>query len=67
MKASVPYHELLIKKLEDPEEARVYLEVALEEFEADGDKEHFLVALFLLSEFVTMPGIKESQQQGHRG
>lgn len=45
MKASIPYRELLIKKLKDPEEARVYLEVALEEFEADGDKEHFLVAL----------------------
>jgi probable addiction module antidote protein len=45
MNASVPYHDLLIEKLKDPEEARVYLEVAIEAFEADGDKEHFLVAL----------------------
>ncbi len=45
MKASVPYHDLLIEKLKDPEEAKLYLEVAIEEFESDGDKEHFLVAL----------------------
>lgn len=45
MKASVPYHDLLIEKLKDPEEAKIYLEVAIEEFEEDGDKEHFLVAL----------------------
>ncbi len=34
-----------IETLKDPEKARLYLEVALEEFEVDGDKEHFLVAL----------------------
>lgn len=45
MKPSVPYHELLIEKLQDPKTARAYLEVAIEEFEADGDKEHFLSAL----------------------
>jgi probable addiction module antidote protein len=35
----------LIDTLKNPQEARAYLEVAIEEFEADGDKEHFLVAL----------------------
>jgi len=36
------YH---IEKLRDPEEARVYLSVALEEYERDGDTEAFLLAL----------------------
>ncbi len=36
------YH---IGKLRDPEEARVYLSVALEEYEEDGDAEAFLLAL----------------------
>jgi len=36
------YH---IEKLRDPEEARVYLDVALEEYEKDGDTESFLLTL----------------------
>jgi len=36
------YH---IEKLRDSEEARVYLSVALEEYEKDGDTEAFLLAL----------------------
>ena len=36
------YH---IKKLKDPEEARIYLDVALEEYEKDKDTEAFLLAL----------------------
>jgi len=36
------YH---IEKLSDPEEARIYLTVALEEYEKDGDLEAFLLAL----------------------
>jgi len=36
------YH---IEKLRDPEEARVYLSVALEEYEKDSDTEAFLLAL----------------------
>jgi probable addiction module antidote protein len=36
------YH---IEKLRDPEEARVYLDIALEEHEKDGDAEAFLLAL----------------------
>lgn len=36
------YH---IEKLRDPEEAGIYLSVALEEYEQDGDLEAFLLAL----------------------
>ncbi len=36
------YH---IEKLRDPEEARLYLDIALEEYEEDGDTEAFLIAL----------------------
>ena len=36
------YH---IEKLQDPEDARVYLDVALEEYEKDGDTEALLLAL----------------------
>ena len=34
-----------IEKLRDPEEAKVYLSVALEEYEEDSDTEAFLLAL----------------------
>jgi probable addiction module antidote protein len=36
------YH---IEKLRDPEESRIYLDVALEEYQQDGDTEAFLLAL----------------------
>jgi len=36
------YH---IEKMRDPEEAGIYLFVALEEYEQDGDTEAFLLAL----------------------
>ena len=45
MKPGVPYHDFLIEHLKNPEEAQAYLDVAIEEFEADGNKEHFLLAL----------------------
>ncbi len=43
--ASVSYQAWLLEHLKDPDEARAYLEVALEEYEEDGDKEAFLMAL----------------------
>lgn len=43
--ASWPYEEFLRQHLSDSEEARGYLEVAIEEYEEDGDKEAFLLAL----------------------
>ena len=36
------YH---IEKLRDPEEARLYLDIALEEYEEDGNTKAFLIAL----------------------
>ena len=39
------YQEALLEALKDPEEAKVYLEVALEEYEEDNDKDAFLLAL----------------------
>lgn len=39
------YKESLLGDLCDPAEAKAYLDVALDEFESDGDREAFLVAL----------------------
>lgn len=44
-KNTADYHEHLIESLRDPEEAIAYLKVALEEYEQDGDREFFLIAL----------------------
>lgn len=45
MKPSVDYQEYLLSRLRDPEEARIYLEIALEEYAEDQDAEAFLMAL----------------------
>lgn len=45
MKKSIPYQKFLSQQLADPKEARVYIEVALEEFEQDRDPVAFLLAL----------------------
>ena len=45
-----PYNTWLIKHLSDPEEALTYLEVAVEEYESDGDKHAFLKALRNIAE-----------------
>jgi len=45
MKTYRKFKEYHIEKLRDPEEARAYLSVALEDYEADGDVEAFLLAL----------------------
>jgi probable addiction module antidote protein len=39
------FKEYHIEQLRDPEDARIYLSVALEEYEEDGDIEAFLLAL----------------------
>jgi len=39
------FDEYLYESLRDPDEASAYLEVALEEYEKDGDLEAFLLAL----------------------
>ena len=45
LKHTVSYEEGLIKALKDPEEARSYLEVALDECEASGETDGLLLAL----------------------
>ena len=45
LKHTVSYEEGLIKSLKDPEEARAYLEVALDECEASGETDGLLLAL----------------------
>ena len=45
MGKSVPFEAHHLEFLKDPERARVYLEVALEEYEKDHDSEAFLLAL----------------------
>ena len=42
---TVRYDEGLLKALKDPKEARVYLEVALDECETSGETEGLLLAL----------------------
>lgn len=45
MKQTKDYHYALICALSNPKEAAAYLQVALEEYETDGDVEAFLIAL----------------------
>ena len=45
LKRTVSYDEGLLKALKDPEEARAYLEVALDECEASGEIDGLLLAL----------------------
>ena len=45
LKHTVSYDEGLLKALKDPEEARAYLEVALDECEASGEIDGLLLAL----------------------
>ncbi len=45
LKHTVSYEEGLIKALKDPEEARAYLEVALDECEASGEIDGLLLVL----------------------
>ena len=45
LQRTVSYDEGLLKALKDPEEARAYLEVALDECEASGEIDGLLLAL----------------------
>lgn len=44
------YHDELIESLKNPQEADLYLEIAMEEYHEDGDTEALLVALRNISE-----------------
>ena len=45
LRETASFHEHLIKALRNPQEAKAYLQVALEEYQQDGDTEFFLTAL----------------------
>ena len=45
MKRSIPFHELEIELLRDPDCAREYLQIALEQTRSDGNRVAFLRAL----------------------
>ena len=45
------FRDVVIERFQkDPEEAHAYLQIALEEFEEDGDTEHLLLALRTVAE-----------------
>lgn len=45
LKNTASYHSELIKSLKKPKEAYLYLRIAMEEYQEDGDAEAFLIAL----------------------
>lgn len=45
LKHTLSYHEELVESLKNTKEAVLYLRVALEEYQEDGDSEAFLLAL----------------------
>lgn len=50
LKKTGSFHDLLIESLRDQKEATVYLQVALDEYQEDGDTEIFLKALRNIAE-----------------
>ena len=40
-----PFKDYLLEQLKDPKDAQIYLDVAMEEYEQDGNMEAFLLAL----------------------
>lgn len=50
LKNTVSYHEELIESLKDAKEANLYLKMAMEEYQDDGDTEALLVALRNITE-----------------
>lgn len=50
LKNTASYHEELIESLKKPKEADLYLRVAMEEYQEDGDTEALLIALRNIAE-----------------
>ncbi len=61
MKHSVPYRDLKLQRLQDPEYAKLYLETSLEDARQDGNHEAFLLALRDVVE--AQGGVPEIAQQ----
>lgn len=56
-------NEYLIEKLKDPEEARAFLEISLEDYEEDNDLEAFMLALRTIAE--AQGGINKLAEKSH--
>lgn len=63
LKNTRDYQAYLIQSLQDPDEAVNYLQVALDEYEEDGDPEAFLIALRNVTE--ACGGITKLAQKVH--
>jgi len=50
LKNTTSYHDELIESLKKPKEANLYLQVAMKEYQEDGDAEALLVALRNIAE-----------------
>lgn len=50
LKNTASYHDDLIESLKKPKEADLYLQIAMEEYQEDGDTEALLVALRNIAE-----------------
>ena len=50
LKNTTSYHDELIESLKTPKEANLYLRIAMEEYQEDGNTEAFLVALRNIAE-----------------
>lgn len=50
LKNTASYHDELIESLKNPKEANMYLRIAMEEYQEDGDTETLLVALRNIAE-----------------
>ena len=57
------YHQELIASLKDVDEAEAYLQVALEEYDHDGDYEAFMLALKNLAE--AQGGMQKLSRKAH--
>lgn len=50
LKNTASYHDELIESLKNPKEANLYLRIAMDEYQEDGDTEALLVALRNIAE-----------------
>jgi probable addiction module antidote protein len=50
LKNTISYHDELIESLRNPKEADLYLRIAMEEYQEDGDTDALLVALRNIAE-----------------
>ena len=67
MKKSIPFEQHHTEFLRNPERAKAYLEIALEEYEQDADTDAFLLALRDVADAQGGLGKLAEKTQLHRG